>query len=29
MIKLLALGIFFVLGNMTQYLNNKYPDKNK
>ena len=29
MIELLALGAFFVLGSMMQYLNNKYPDKNK
>lgn len=29
MIELIALGAFFVLGSIMQYLNNKYPDKNK
>ena len=29
MIELLAVVVFFILGISIQYLNNKYPDKNK
>ena len=29
MIELLAMVIFFILGILIQYLNNKYPDKNR
>jgi len=29
MIELLAMVIFFILGTLIQYLNNKYPDKNR